>query len=228
MFWTLLAGASFTDRLLETDRKLANELMRLMLGKQLFTFVTGRMVKQPHGETFAMAGTNNEAERTLRGAANARKTGRTSKSVQGATRRAGYREGAGISPRASSGVHAFPAWTATTGYADFQMNGLKFSRSRARVPRMLVRVCPAAPTPSTSNHGRRNCILFFPIVCTEGSCLGSRTLPQYLAEMPDLTGIAMSTSAIHPLSTAPLQHDMTPLEIAECLLLKNEEIPTLP
>ena len=72
---------------LDDYRKLANELMRLMLGKQLFTFVTGGTVKQPNGETSAMAGTNNEAERTLRGAANARKTGRTSKSTRGAKRR---------------------------------------------------------------------------------------------------------------------------------------------
>jgi transposase len=72
---------------LDDYRKLANELMRLMLAQQLFTFVTGKTVKQPNGETSAMAGTNNEAERTLRGAANARKTGRTSKSTQGAKRR---------------------------------------------------------------------------------------------------------------------------------------------
>ena len=40
----------------------------------------------PQGETAPVAGTNNEAERTLRGAATARKTGRTSKTLRGARR----------------------------------------------------------------------------------------------------------------------------------------------
>jgi hypothetical protein len=57
-------------------RCLANELMRLMLGKELFTFVLEADVD----------GTNNEAERTLRPAAQARKTGRTSKTLRGARR----------------------------------------------------------------------------------------------------------------------------------------------
>jgi len=68
-------------------RLLSNELMRLMLARQLFTFVTAAPVETPNGEALPVAGTNNEAERTLRGAAEARKTGRTSKTVGGARRR---------------------------------------------------------------------------------------------------------------------------------------------
>ena len=67
-------------------RLLANELMRLMLAQQLFTFVTAAPVKLPNGETALVAGTNNEAERTLRSPAQARKTGRTSKTIGGARR----------------------------------------------------------------------------------------------------------------------------------------------
>ena len=67
-------------------RLLTNELMRLMLAKELFTFVTAKSVKMPNGTKMPVAGTNNEAERTLRGAAQARKTGRTSKTLRGARR----------------------------------------------------------------------------------------------------------------------------------------------
>jgi hypothetical protein len=67
-------------------RLLANELMRLMLDRQLFTFVTAAPVATPHGETQPVAGTNNEAERTLRASATARKTGRTNKTLVGARR----------------------------------------------------------------------------------------------------------------------------------------------
>jgi transposase len=67
-------------------RLLVNEVMRLMLDKQLFTFVTAQPAQQPNGESKPVAGTNNEAERTLRGAAQARKTGRTSKTPVGARR----------------------------------------------------------------------------------------------------------------------------------------------
>ncbi|MDQ1242661.1 MAG: hypothetical protein QG550_1913 [Pseudomonadota bacterium] len=67
-------------------RLLCNELMRLMLDRQLFTFVTAAPVKLPAGEAQPVAGTNNEAERTLRSAATARKTGRTSKTLRGARR----------------------------------------------------------------------------------------------------------------------------------------------
>jgi transposase len=67
-------------------RLLTNEVMRLMLAKQLFTFVTAKPVTQPNGETKPVAGTNNEAERTLRGSATARDTGRTNKTLRGARR----------------------------------------------------------------------------------------------------------------------------------------------
>lgn len=57
-------------------RRLCNEIMRLMLVQELFTFVT-------HA---AVDGNNNASERQLRDDAMARKTGRTSKTVQGAKR----------------------------------------------------------------------------------------------------------------------------------------------
>ena len=67
-------------------RLLVNEIMRLMMAEQLFTFVTAKPVEQPNGATHPVGGTNNEAERTLRNPAMARKTGRTSKTVHGARR----------------------------------------------------------------------------------------------------------------------------------------------
>ncbi len=67
-------------------RLLVNEVMRLMLDRQLFTFVTTAPATQPNGVSQPVAGTNNEAERTLRNPAEARKTGRTSKTLVGARR----------------------------------------------------------------------------------------------------------------------------------------------
>jgi transposase len=67
-------------------RLLVNEVMRLGLEQQLFTFVTAEPAVQPNGVSQPVAGTNNEAERTLRGPAEARKTGRTSKTLVGARR----------------------------------------------------------------------------------------------------------------------------------------------
>src|SRR5450755_4237574 len=67
-------------------RLLVNEVMRLMLAKQLFTFVTAEPAAQPNGASQPVAGTNNEAERTLRNPAQARDTGRTSKTLVGARR----------------------------------------------------------------------------------------------------------------------------------------------
>jgi hypothetical protein len=67
-------------------RLLVNEVMRLLLDQQLFTFVTAQPAAQPNGASQPVSGTNNEAERTLRGAAEARKTGRTNKSLVGARR----------------------------------------------------------------------------------------------------------------------------------------------
>jgi hypothetical protein len=67
-------------------RLLCNELMRVMLAEQLFTFVTAEPVEKPNGEVLIVSGTNNEAERTLRSPAQARGTGRTNKTVAGARR----------------------------------------------------------------------------------------------------------------------------------------------
>jgi hypothetical protein len=67
-------------------RRLCNELMRVMLAEQLFTFVTAEPVQKPNGQTLRVSGTNNEAERTLRSPAQARNTGRTNKTVPGARR----------------------------------------------------------------------------------------------------------------------------------------------
>ena len=60
--------------------------MRLMLDRQLFVFVTAADMTFPDGTTQPVGGTNNEAERTLRGPAEARKTGRTNKTSRGARR----------------------------------------------------------------------------------------------------------------------------------------------
>jgi transposase len=68
-------------------RLLCNEVMNLLLKQELFPFVTAPAVRQPNGEVQDVSGTNNEAERTLRGSALARETGRTSKTVAGARRR---------------------------------------------------------------------------------------------------------------------------------------------
>jgi transposase len=67
-------------------RLLINEVMRLLLAGELFTFVTAKAVEQPNGEMQTVGGTNNEAERTLRNPAQARKTGRTNKTIHGARR----------------------------------------------------------------------------------------------------------------------------------------------
>jgi len=67
-------------------RRLCNELMRVMLAEQLFTFVTAEPVEKPNGEMLIVSGTNNEAERTLRSPAQARDTGRTNKTAAGARR----------------------------------------------------------------------------------------------------------------------------------------------
>jgi transposase len=67
-------------------RLLVNEVMRLTMYRELFTFVTAAAVEQPNGTVQPVSGTNNEAERTLRGAAQARKTGRTNKTGPGARR----------------------------------------------------------------------------------------------------------------------------------------------
>jgi hypothetical protein len=65
---------------------LVKEVFRLMIKQELFQFVTAAPAPQPNGVSNPVGGTNNEAERTLRGAAQARTTGRTNKTLQGARR----------------------------------------------------------------------------------------------------------------------------------------------
>jgi transposase len=67
-------------------RLLVNEVMRLMLNQQLFTFVTTPAAVQPNGQSEPVSGTNNESERTLRSEAQARDTGRSNKTIHGARR----------------------------------------------------------------------------------------------------------------------------------------------
>ena len=67
-------------------RRLINEIMRLMIAQELFLFVTAKPVDQPNGVAQSVGATNNEAERTLRGSSQARKTGRTNKTLVGARR----------------------------------------------------------------------------------------------------------------------------------------------
>jgi hypothetical protein len=72
---------------LEKDyRLLVDEVLRLLVRQELLTFVTAKPTEQPNGTTKPVDGTNNEAERTLRGVAQARLTGRTSKTLAGARR----------------------------------------------------------------------------------------------------------------------------------------------
>ena len=66
-----------TDATDHEFQNLVDEIVRLMCDDELFTFVL-----HP-----AATGTNNEAERSLRGAAQDRRTGRTSKTLRGAQRR---------------------------------------------------------------------------------------------------------------------------------------------
>jgi len=74
------------EGLANDHRLLVNEVMRLMLAEELFPFVTATPVQQPNGTTQTVGATNNEAERTLRSPAQARKTGRTNKTLAGARR----------------------------------------------------------------------------------------------------------------------------------------------
>ena len=83
--WWLPAGPARGGLAHDFDL-LIHEVMRLMLTQQLFTFVTAKPTTQPNGKTQAVSGTNNEGERVLRGAAQARDTGRTSKTFSGARR----------------------------------------------------------------------------------------------------------------------------------------------
>jgi transposase len=80
------AEAAQRSELDNDHRRLVAEVFRLMMAEQLFTFVTAAPVEQPNGTTMPVPGTNNEAERSLRNPAQARKTGRTNKTTDGARR----------------------------------------------------------------------------------------------------------------------------------------------
>jgi hypothetical protein len=67
-------------------RRLVNEVMRLALAQELFTFVRVEPGEQPNGVIPPVGATNNAAERILRSPAEARKTGRTNKTLDGARR----------------------------------------------------------------------------------------------------------------------------------------------
>ena len=67
-------------------RLLVHEIMHVMLDNELFTFVTTPPVTKPNGQSEPVSGTNNEAERTQRPQAQARDTGRTNKTINGARR----------------------------------------------------------------------------------------------------------------------------------------------
>jgi hypothetical protein len=89
--FALCAAVGFADPPpldgLDNDyRLLVGEVFQLMMAQELFTFVTAKAVHQPNGTTKPVAGTNNEAERTLRNPAQARQTGRTNKTRDGARR----------------------------------------------------------------------------------------------------------------------------------------------
>jgi hypothetical protein len=88
---SLCTEMSVEDRLAEQGLDhdfglLLAEVLRLMMKQELFTFVTAPPVCQPNGTMKAVDGTNNEAERTLRAAAQARDTGRTNKTGNGTRR----------------------------------------------------------------------------------------------------------------------------------------------
>jgi len=72
---------------MEDFRLLLAEVLRLNAEDQLFTFVMTPDVIRPNGTTMKAEGTNNEAERTLRAPAVARKMDRASKTTSGAKRR---------------------------------------------------------------------------------------------------------------------------------------------
>jgi len=63
---------------------LVREVARLLMSGELFRFVVTEPVKAPNGQEVVASGTNNEAERTLRSVALARKSGRTNKTENGA------------------------------------------------------------------------------------------------------------------------------------------------
>ena len=91
-------------------RLLCNELMKLMLARQLFVFATASDATSPNGAVVPAAGTNNEAERALRTPAQARAGGgaRHGADEQDDARGAAandHRERAGIAAAVSKQIH---------------------------------------------------------------------------------------------------------------------------
>jgi transposase len=120
-------------------RLLVNEVMRLMCDEQLFTFVTAEAATQPNGQSRPVAGTNNESERTLRSKAEARKTGRTSKTVAGARRQTII-----VSVLESLRLY-LPIFTLTDVIAEIERWWQKGQSCFTRLLKKLKLKCPAQP-----------------------------------------------------------------------------------
>jgi transposase len=135
-------------------RLLVNEVMRLMCADQLFTFVTVEPARKPNGQSEPVAGTNNEAERTLRNPAGARDAGRTNKTVYGARRRT-------IIESVLESLRLYlPIFTLTHVIAEVQswvdqgkscftklLQKLKLTVPTASTPSVLDKVLPLEPLP---------------------------------------------------------------------------------
>jgi transposase len=135
-------------------RLLVNEVMRLMCANQLFTFVTVEPATKPNGQSEPVAGTNNEAERTLRNPAGARDAGRTNKTVLGARRRT-------IIESVLESLRLYlPTFTLTHVIAEVQswvdkgkscftklLQKLKLTPPTASTPSVLDKVLPLQPLP---------------------------------------------------------------------------------
>ena len=136
-----LCGVRFMDQTepeteVERDyRNLVHELVRLMGESELFTFVV-----RPH-----VHGTNNEAERSLRDSAQARKTGRSSKTICGARRRSAH-QCARISASASATIHAEQRRCGSSRLADCGHQPLRSlpASTRPATASRFEAGCPAA------------------------------------------------------------------------------------
>jgi hypothetical protein len=117
-------------------RLLCNEVMRLMLAEQLFTFVTAAPVETPRGETRWVPGTNNEAEQALRNPALARAAGRTNKTVRGARRQTI------LSSVLESLRQYLPSFTLSSVVEEVQRWSLRGRSCFAELLRRLKLTCP--------------------------------------------------------------------------------------
>jgi hypothetical protein len=127
---------------LEDYRLLCNELIRLLLAGQLFVFVTASPTTAPHGGTQPVAGTNNEAERTLRNPATARKTGRTNKTQRGARRQTV------LTSVLESLRQYLPDFTLTTVLAEIERWTIRGRSCFTDELAKLRRACPSTLPPS--------------------------------------------------------------------------------